>query len=269
MNLDELNALVGTALSDQDRATILSGLMLGCNAGTLPEQCSQLVHNAYQVGRGWRNEAQDFVDNKSVAGKASARARKLKFGDSNPRTNREQIVNSVHKNPEQAVNQSTTYNLNIKELATNMETSPSLVAIPSTPSLVPKKSRKLKTANPLGIPSHLVADLGTIVSRWPRKSMNFKGGVYDLPKKIATGSHLYERIVKFFPHEDVDQMVAVAIAYLNSLDSKKGDAGMVHNACALTNFFGEAAKWKENLSLVLDPESAQPKMVFISTNPED
>lgn len=245
MNLDQMNALVGMAFSDQDRAMILGGLVLGCNAGTLPEHCSQLVHDAYIIGRGWRDEAQAFIDTKSAAGKASARARKLKLGDANPRTNREQNVNSVHGNPEQSVNQPTTYNLPNKNIAINQGLDASLDAVPA--SLVAKKTKKPKSsvaANPLTIPPELLSSMEALIKSWPKKTT--RGGK-TVSVEMLSVDRLWKYIRKNTPQESPEEMVKIGLAYVGSL--AKTD-GIPEYVIGMVNFYGQKQRWEEKAYLL-------------------
>lgn len=212
MNLDELNALMGAALCDQDRAMLLGGLVCGCNAGTLPEQCSQLVHDAFTIGYGWRKEAQDFKDLKGAAGKASAEARRIKFGTANPRTQCEQSVNTVHKIPEQAVNQSTTYN-----------------PIKITTTAKPPKTVTDMTP----VPDEFLPFLEDIKSRWPRKSHDGRRVT------IIPPLHIWDKIQK---NRGLDEPKTVVNAALHYLDTQDG-----RYIIGMDNFFGKEKKYVKYL----------------------
>lgn len=108
LNLDEFNALVGMAFSETDKANTLNGLMAGLNGASLPEGCSSGVRAAFEVASRWRQEAEGFVNSQSIAGKASAEARKKKFGSAQPpkvvRTGFEQASNLTTIHNPQSIN---------------------------------------------------------------------------------------------------------------------------------------------------------------------
>ena len=132
LNLDELNALAMSLFSDQERIDAFQGLVLGCNAGTLPEQCSNGVRRSFDIGLGWRHEAEEFRDRKSKGGKASVDFRREKFGTAQP-------SNSVRTEPEQCSNQSTIHN----PLILNPSIDKPEEQSPSAP-VVPLKAKKPK-----------------------------------------------------------------------------------------------------------------------------
>ena len=94
INLDEFNALCGAAFTESERSALLGGLQLGCNNGTLPEHCSNIVRTAFEAALGWRQETEGFRLKQSGAGKASAEARKVKFGSANPNAVRTDLEHS-------------------------------------------------------------------------------------------------------------------------------------------------------------------------------
>lgn len=159
LNLDEFNALAMAAFSDQDRSDILRGLVLGCNAGTPPEQCSLLVQRSFTVGLSWRQEAEDFKGLKALAGKASAEARQNKLGTANPRANREQVVNGVPTDREQAVNQSTIHNPLILNPLNDKQ--------PPTPLPGGKRKRRKATDIIQGFSEDVKRVVSTLAPLWP------------------------------------------------------------------------------------------------------
>jgi hypothetical protein len=117
LNLDELNALAVSSFTDQERIDAFHGLVLGCNAGTLPEQCSNGVRRSFEIGLSWRHEAEGFKDRKAKAGKVSAETRKAKFGTAQP-------PNSVRTDPERCPNQTTNHKPQTSNPENNKPTDP-------------------------------------------------------------------------------------------------------------------------------------------------
>ena len=93
MNLDEFNALCGSAFTEADRSALLGGLQLGCNGGQIPEGCSKVVQRGFEVGSKWRDEAEGFVAACSSGGKKSAETRRAKYGTADRKSTR---LNSSH-----------------------------------------------------------------------------------------------------------------------------------------------------------------------------
>jgi len=108
MNLDEFNALVSSLFADDARALALQGLSLGCNRGPCPDGAPDPFRRAWEIGSGWRSEAECFIEKKKDAGSASAKARREKYGSSQPlaRTGYEHRSSTVLGVLEQGTNQS-------------------------------------------------------------------------------------------------------------------------------------------------------------------
>lgn len=214
MNLDEFNALCGVAFTEADRSALLGGLQLGCNAGTLPEGCSSTLRAAYEVGMGWRMEAEGYKARRSEGGKASAEARKAKYGTAVP--------NSVRTVLEVCSNQSTIHNLQ------------------STNTPLPPRGKTQKA-----IPPELLPRLEALCRNWPG-SFQKDGQTHRLPK-LSNAQDLWDRMTKFFPKDDPEDMIAAGESHI----SPACDDGWEWNTkpqgftIAMTNFYGQQARWKE------------------------
>ena len=262
LNLDEFNAGFAALDTEAERSEFLLGLSRGMNNGKVKDDCSDPMSVGFCLGQDMRGEAESFMEASSLAGKRSAEAK----------SNRIQAPCQPPTQPpcQGSFNQSTIHNLDIKDMVA-MNSGDSIISMASNPSTIPlvtKKPKKPKTATSTEIPSHLVSDLETILARWPRVSIYDRGEVAKLPNTVGRPKDLYGRILKYCPGEEVDLMIKVALAYLDQLNQGKNSEGMTKYAQRLSNFFGEKAHWQKSLALVLDPEPIQPKMVFISTNPE-
>lgn len=214
INLDEFNALCGAAFTEAERSALLGGLQLGCNNGTLPEHCSNTVRTAFDTALGWRRETEEFRLKQSGAGKASAEARKVKFGSANP--------NAVRTDLEHSPN-----------LTNNQQ--------PSKPK--PKNPSKPKNPPP---PEEYIEGLKTICKDWPRKTTY--GDAVKNVDVLVRPEDLWARFKKFEPNEDPQLLINCAFAYLDDLDTQEKDfRGLIPYVCAMTNFFGEKALWKREI----------------------
>ena len=84
MNLDECNALQMSLWNDTDRLHGFQGMLLGCNGGPSPANAPDAFLRGWEIGYGWRQEAEQFRATRSHGGKASAEARKEKLGTAQP-----------------------------------------------------------------------------------------------------------------------------------------------------------------------------------------
>ncbi len=231
INLDEFNSLVGMAFTDRDKIEILAGLAAGMNGAQIPEQCSNGVRAAFESGSKWRSEAEGFQAKQSSAGQASAEARKAKYGDAQP-------SNGVRTEIEQPSNLTLNLNPLTENPTTEKANSPSRARIP------PKK--KLE---PLVVPDEHLSDLQVIGKDWPRRS-DYKGAVAEV-SLVSRPADIWERIVKFVPEPDRGLAVQCGLLYLDELDAReRGVKGLIPNVCAMTNFYGEKALWKNMIAKV-------------------
>jgi len=95
---------VGSAFSLEDKGSLLNGFLLGCNAGTMPEQCSNLVQTGFKLGSKCREEAEGHSLRMAKGGKASVESRRKSLGTTQPSNNARTML-------EQRPNQSSIPNL--------------------------------------------------------------------------------------------------------------------------------------------------------------
>ena len=237
LNVDEFNSVYGSAYTDAERSLVLTGLFAGINSGTPPEQCSRFVLDAFTIARAWREEAEQHLERKSRAGKASAESREKRFGGANPRLNCEQDVNTVQVVLEQNVNQSTIPN--------------PLTVQPPTP---PKKKKDRSS-----IPEEFRHDLEVLCSDWPSKSKKKEGGFQAL-RKWTDPPDLWEAMTKYFPNDDPALMIKCGLVYLDEILPEPGEFDLRQPeppafCYAMCNFYGpKLAYWK------LKKEAARAKM---------
>lgn len=113
----------------------------------------------------------------------------------------------------------------------------------------PSRARSSKKREPLSPPGEFLADLATIAKDWPRRS-DYKGAVASV-SVLSRPVDVWERIVKFVPEADRSLAIRCALLYLDELDAReRGVKGLIPNVCAMTNFYGEAAKWKSMIAKV-------------------
>ena len=213
INLDEFNALCGAAFTEAERSALLGGLQLGCNNGTLPEHCSNIVRTAFEAALGWRQETEGFRLKQSGAGKASAEARKAKFGSANP--------NAVRTDLEHSSN-----------LTNNQQ--------PSKPT--PKK----RSHQHHDIPEGLVPRLEALCRDWPGSFVNREGQKQRLPK-LTHAQDLWDQMIKFFPKDNPEEMIAAGEKHIapQKVDEWSFETKPKGFTIAMTNFYGQQARWKE------------------------
>ncbi len=68
LNLDELNALCMSLVTDQDRALALQGIALGCNGGPLQDGAPSAFSRAWDIGHAMRTEAEEYRKGRSANG---------------------------------------------------------------------------------------------------------------------------------------------------------------------------------------------------------
>ena len=104
VNMDDLSASLDIWPTDQERSAWLRGFLLGARGGHSRWESGTPEADGYTIGRSGHDDSQQWRDKKSDAGKRSAEARREKNGSSDPRANREHIVNTVHTQQEHIVN---------------------------------------------------------------------------------------------------------------------------------------------------------------------
>ena len=211
INLDEFNSLVGMAFTDRDKAEILVGLAAGMNKAQIPEQCSSGVRAAFEIGSAWRSEAEGFQTKQADAGKASAEARKAKYGDAQP-------SNGVRTVIEPASN--LTLNLNPLTVQPEKRSSPSRARSP----------RKREEIPP--IPDDLLPFLEELKTYWPRKSLE-KGVTRRVT--ILRPVDSWEKICKNRGTDEPRVCINAGLAYL--------DTHPTEYVIGMDNFFGQARKY--------------------------
>lgn len=217
MNLDEFNALCGAAFTEADRSALLGGLQLGCNGGQLPEGCSKVVRSAFEVGSKWRAEAEGFAASSSLGGKRSAEVRREKYGTANPKGVRRGFEGGSEGGSEGGPNQPTTHN---------------------------PQSNKPKTKNQ-PIPEGLVPRLEALCRDWPG-SFTKDGQTHRLPK-LNHAQDLWDRMTRFFPGDNPLDMIAAGEKHIapQKADEWSFEAKPKGFTIAMTNFYGQQARWKE------------------------
>jgi hypothetical protein len=83
-NLNHLNELASSLWLDSDRAAAFQGLCCGCTGVECPAGVPAPFLRAWKIGAEWRSEAEVFRASRKQGGEASAKARKDKFGTSQP-----------------------------------------------------------------------------------------------------------------------------------------------------------------------------------------
>lgn len=233
LNLDEFNAVYGAAFSDYDRSQLLIGLFIGCNNGSMPEDTSKILRTAFEVGYGWRQEAEGYRSAKSEGGKKSAASRKEKYGSNQPPQkdkNFEDTSKILRGFPEQTSNQSPIPN-----------------PLTNTP-LPPKGEKKVPGKNVGPVPPELSESLGKLISLWPRFFLK-DGSKIPLPG-LTKAQDLYERMRHFFPKDDVAEMIQCGFKHLQGDDGPQNEWDFTPKqktgyTIAMNNFYGQQARWKE------------------------
>lgn len=164
LNLDEFNALVSSLFIEVDKAYALMGLSLGCNGGALPESVPDAFRRAWELGRSWRDEAENFQEKQREGGRASAANRAAKYGSSQPvRSDLEVTSTSVRSDLEVVSNLTTNHKPQTNNQQTrNEELQPCLPeGRPDSPARQ-GKSRKTKAEDLGNYPD----EMKQAVSQW-------------------------------------------------------------------------------------------------------
>lgn len=232
MNLDEFNAVCGSAFTESERSALLGGLQLGCNGGCLPEGASNSLRSGFEVASGWRANADGFKAKSSEGGKKSAENRKLKYGTSNPKG----VRRDFEVGSEVGFVDTTKQSLIPNPLSLN----------PTSPPQPPKRRVKKDTSQ---IPTDLLQGLGVLCSDWPRFSQKPDGPRQDL-RLWSDPVDLWEAMCKYFPLDDKALMVKCGLVYLDKIipitdgpDPRPQTPPAF--AYAMANFYGpKLAYWK-------------------------
>lgn len=227
MNLDTFNSGYAALDNEQDRAEFLTGLYKGMNGGKVKDDCSDPMSVGFAVGQEMRTEAENF------------RVRSVENGSKRKSNRNDQTVDrGVYLTVDQTCTQSTIHN----PQSTNEQPQTEKASSPS-------RARSSKKKEPLSPPEEFLADLSTIAKDWPRRS-DYKGAVASV-SVLSRPEDVWERIVKFVPEADRSLAIRCALLYLDELDAReRGVKGLIPNVCAMTNFYGEAAKWKSMIAKV-------------------
>lgn len=97
--IDDVNRINAGVLADADRAAAWSGLVIGINAGELPEVTSKSLRAAYEAASSWRAEADAFREKQRAGGKVSADRRTAKYGTSQPSKPNPEVEPEVTSSP--------------------------------------------------------------------------------------------------------------------------------------------------------------------------
>lgn len=106
LNLDAFNAAFATLDDDQERSQFLAGLSRGMNGGVERTDPTIGWSCGFALGSTMRNEAEGFRERKSMAGQASADARRTKHGTAQPNRSRtvfEDATNRTRTNPQSTI----------------------------------------------------------------------------------------------------------------------------------------------------------------------
>lgn len=229
INLDEFNSLFGIAFSEHEKAEMLAGLSAGLNKAVIPEGCSNGVRSAFEVGSRWRQEAEGFARSQAEAGKASAEARKKKFGSAQP-------PNGVRTDLERSSNLTINHN-------------PLTVQPETTKASSPSRARSSRKKEKLIPPDDLLPFLEEICKHWPRRTA-YKDNAgkwyeYNDVAVFARPADLWERMVTMFPGEDYKLMINCGLVYLDHIEGRERQLNRIPNVGSMRNFYGEKAVWKE------------------------
>lgn len=212
LNVDEFNELFIRAFTDQDKADMLQGLAMGINGSTIPEQCSKVVRTSFEVGLGWRREAEGFKERMAEGGKASAAARKAKFGSAQPSEHcSKHLPNLVRTNLQSTIHNPLTEIPKEKE-----KTSPSA-------RLSPEEKERIEV------------NADEILRSYPRKTSKGEGN----PRPNRT--KLILRLTQLTARFDLDELLDAWAWYLDDWTVNRSHSFIK----APDNFFGPQGPWED------------------------
>ncbi len=215
LNLDELNALNRTGMTEAIRSDLWIGLVYGCNGLDLPEGASKHLRATFELGSAWRQEAEAHSERMSQGGKSSVESRKAKHGTAQPP---KVVRTSLELPSEGSPNQSTIYNLQ----STNNNPKTEKASSPS-------RARSVKKEEIPPLPEELLSFLETLTRDWPRKSHDGRRVTILRPKDT------WDKICKNRGDDDPKIPVNAALAYL--------DTNPTSYVIGMDNFFGKDRKY--------------------------
>jgi len=165
----------------------------------------------------------------------------------------EQEPNKNRTRTEQAdTSEQTSYDALPNKNRTRTEQEPNAYrSTPDTPSAKPTtpRPRTAKVTGLVTVPEAFIQPLTDLVTRWPR-SFTTKTGERVPLRGCRVPQDLYERMLKFFPHDSVAEMIECGFRHLNGPEAETSEWDFATPkkpsfTIAMNNFYGQEARWKE------------------------
>lgn len=200
MNLDELNTLFASALSQEEKALMFEGLVRGSNGTIAPESAPSALKDANALGLKWRKEAEDFLAKSVADGLKSVEARRARNGTAQPPS-----ANS--RTPfDESSNQATSYKLQAdkEQLQETLTPFAGDVSSPATKQQPEKATKKTASAQAQAIYDIYPLKVGRGVAL-PKIDLAIKDYGFDqlleATKAYAAATRTWpESDQKFIPH---------------------------------------------------------------------